>query len=245
MNPLVLSIGTTHPWNVAGVGRDAGVITEYGMRSAAVIVAVSAQTERELLALHAVPSDIVRLQLQAFPPAEIAAVRVGALAGEQNVAHVAQLIRACRGIPVVGDPGLEPSSPGRFADERAVRAIVSELLTAPVILTPNIPEAERFLGRTISSVDQMVDAAHALRARGPVAVLIKGGHLAGTPVCDVLSTSAGTHIFRAERVVHTMRGTGCTLAAAIACELVRGRELQPAVESAREFLAGKLRQAGR
>jgi len=245
VNAFVLSIGTTHPWNVAGVGRDVQIVTEYGLRSAMVIVAVSAQNERDLLALHLVPPDIVRLQLQALARVEIAAVRVGALAGEQNVANVAHFIRACGGAPVVVDPVLEPSSSGRFADERAVRAIVADVLTTPVILTPNIPEAERCLERTITSVEQMVDAAHALRSRGPVAVLLKGGHLGGTPVCDVLATAGGTHIFRAERIAHGMRGAGCTLAAALACELARGAPLEPAVESARAFLTGKLRQAGR
>lgn len=237
--PVVLSIGTTHPWNIAGLGLDAQVVAEFGLRNATVVVGVTAQDESGVRERFAVPVNVVRAQLESIPRNHLAAIRVGAVFNEENIREVARFVRTKPEIPAVLDPVFDATLGGSFGGEASFAAFRVALLALPVILTPNIAEAERLTSRTISSKDEMISAAHALRAMGPRAVLLKGGHLAGDPI-DVLVTAQETKIFTQPRFAHTMRGTGCTLAAALACELAKGRRLEEAVELARAYVRKKI-----
>lgn len=237
--PIVVSIGTTHPWNIAGLGLDAQVALEYGVRNASVIAGITAQDETGLHAKFAVPAGVVREQLARLPRANVGALRIGAVFEEENVREVARYVSQHRTIPAVVDPVFEATLGGEFANEATFAAFRAHLLIPPVILTPNIPEAQRLLSRTIENKDEMVAAAHALAAMGPRAVLLKGGHLSGDPV-DVLVVNADTRVYRETRLPFHMRGTGCVLAAALACEIAKGKPLIAAVEAAREYVRKKI-----
>ncbi len=235
--PVVVSIGTTHPWNVAGLGLDGRVCGEYGVRNAGVVVAVSAQDESGVHALHAIPSDVVRAQLAALPHAD--AYRVGALAGAENVRAVAAFLRDRALTAIVVDPVFSATLGGALADESTYRALVAGIVPLRSIFTPNIPEAQRLLGRKIVTGDEMIAAAQSLQALGPRAVLLKGGHLDGDPV-DILALPGEAHVYRAARLPGSMRGSGCVLAAALACELARGEQISAAVEGARAYVRAKI-----
>ncbi len=235
--PVVASIGTTHPWNVAGLGLDARVCAEYGVRNAGVVVAVSAQDERGVHALHAIPSDVVRAQLAALPHSD--AYRVGALAGAENVRAVAAYLRDRALTAIVVDPVFSATLGGTLVDEATYRAFVAEIVPLRSIFTPNIPEAQRLLERKIVTGDEMISAAQSLQALGPRAVLLKGGHLDGDPV-DVLALPGEAHVYRSGRLPGSMRGSGCVLAAALASELARGEQIPAAVESARAYVRAKI-----
>ncbi|MFN2528349.1 MAG: hydroxymethylpyrimidine/phosphomethylpyrimidine kinase [Candidatus Baltobacteraceae bacterium] len=237
--PVVLSIGTTHPWNIAGVGLDAQVAAEFGLRSATVVVGVTAQDHSGVRDRFAVPPEVVRAQFESIPRDHLAAIRVGAVFDEQNVGEVARFLCGEPEVPAVVDPIFTATLGGNFGGEASFAAFRVKVMALPVILTPNIPEAERLTGRTISNKEQMISAAHALRAMGPRAVLLKGGHLAGDPL-DVLVTAHETKVFTQTRLAQRMRGTGCTLAAALACELAKGRRLEEAVDSARAYVRKKI-----
>lgn len=233
---IVLSIGTAHPWNVAGTGRDIVVGTELGARVFTVVAAVSAQDARGVRALHPVPAEVVRAQLAALPWDAAAAVRVGALASAENVRAVAAALRAHAGIPAVVDPVFSASRGGELADPATRAAIAGELSVLPnAVVTPNLGEAAALLGIHPIDRDALGDAAVALRLRGAAAVLLKGGHLDGDPV-DALATAAGVEFFGAPRIAGTMHGTGCTLAMALACALAGGAAPSDAVRSARGYL---------
>jgi hydroxymethylpyrimidine/phosphomethylpyrimidine kinase len=112
------------------------------------------------------------------------------------------------------------------------------------VLTPNLPEAELLLGRRIADIGAMREAASALLATGAGAVLLKGGHLAGDRIADVLATGTGITVFEGRRITRRgTHGTGCTLASAVATGLGLGQELQTAVARARAYVAGAIRAA--
>lgn len=237
MNGVLLSIGTTHPWNIAGAGLDAHVAAEYAVPHAACIVAVSAQDERGLHALETLSPALVQAQLRSLPA--VGAVRIGALVSSETVRLVADYVSALApDIPVVVDPVLSVSLGGELAADDALEATLLEtLLALPVVVTPNLPEAAQLLGRTDGDAAAF---ANAFVARGARAALITGGHGAGSSVQDVLADASGVRLFSAPRITASMRGTGCTLAAALACELLRGAVLDDAVAAAGAYVREKI-----
>ncbi len=224
MTPIVLSIGTTHPWNVAGVGRDLVVGAEFGVRVFTAVAAVSAQDGARR---NRAPCDSCRrafaAQLAALPWDSAGAVRIGALPTLAAVRAVAEPLTVASVAPGGRRSGLyrEPRRRARRfvrALRRARRARNSSQRRA---------DAEPRRGRLSSR--EVVDRAATRSARRrprcePAArprCLLKGGHLDGEPA-DALATAAGVEIFSEPRIAGAMHGTGCTLAMALACELAGG-----------------------
>ena len=237
----VLSIGTTHPWNIAGTGLDLRVAAELQARALTAIAAVSAQDARGLHALAPVPPWALQAQLDAIPWDEIGAVRVGALGSSQAVNAVADALGS-REVSVVVDPVIETSAGGRLADDETIAAIGTRFLTMPAaIVTPNLREAAILLGEPIDRASA-ARAAERLQERGSRAILLKGGHLEGDPF-DVLATATETTLFESARIEGTMRGTGCVLAMSLACALAGGATLRDAVAFARQFVRTKIAAA--
>jgi len=237
---IVLSIGTTHPWNVAGVGRDLVVGCELGARVFSAIAAVSAQDGRGVIALEAVPTAVLGAQLAALPWDSAGSVRIGALPTLSAVRAVAEPLRLRPWLPAVVDPVLRASRGGDLGDAPAAYGVRDELATlGSVVLTPNLDEAAFLLGRPVIERGEIAEAAAALQARGPAAVLLKGGHLDGEP-CDALATPSGVELFCEPRIAGAMHGTGCTLAMALACELAAGRPIAHAVRAARAYVRAQL-----
>jgi hydroxymethylpyrimidine/phosphomethylpyrimidine kinase len=241
MEPLILiSIGTTHPWNVAGVGRDLVVGAEYGVRVFTAVAAVSAQDGRGVTALHPVAAGTLDAQLAALPWDAADAVRVGALPTLASVRAVAEQLRARPWLPAVVDPVLRASRGGELGDSAARYALRDELANlSSVVLTPNLDEAAFLLARAAIDRDSIGAAAAELRDRGAGAVLLKGGHLDGDPA-DALATASGVEIFSEPRIAGAMHGTGCTLAMALACELASGTPIAHAVRAARAYVRAQL-----
>ncbi len=240
MSPSIVSIGTTHPWNIAGLGLDARVAAEYGVRHLMAVAAVSAQDAAGLHDLAPIASASLREQLRSLPP-DVGAYRIGALVSSDNVRVVAAfLAERAAGIAVVIDPVVNVTLGGELrADGALLATLREELLSLPAILTPNVPELQALTDLPIADTEQMRSAARALLARGLHAVLAKGGHLAGDPH-DVLVTPSAQKTYRQPRLPGSMRGSGCTLAAAIACELALGRDVFAAVDAARAYVRAKI-----
>lgn len=240
MKPIVISIGTTHPWNVAGVGRDLIVGAERDVRVFTAVAAVSAQDASGVTALHAVPVDTLRAELATLPWDAAGAVRIGALATLANVRAAAAVVRARPEIPTVVDPVFAASSGGELLDAAGRFALRDELASLPnVVMTPNLAEAAEMLGVLPIERDAIAEAASALQRLGAHAVLLKGGHLDGDPV-DALATTEVVELFSEPRISASMRGTGCTLAMALACELANGTPLRHAVQAARAYVRAEI-----
>ncbi len=240
MTEIVLSIGTSHPWNVAGVGRDIVIGAEFGVRVFSAIAAVSAQHGGGVTALHPVPGETLAAQLAVLPWNSAAAVRIGALPTLAAVRAVAEPLRSRPWIPAVVDPVFSASRGGELVDSSARYGVRDELTSiGNVVLTPNLEEAAFLLGVSSIDRDALGATAAALLGRGAAAVLLKGGHLEGAPT-DALATAQGVEIFSEARIAGSMHGTGCTLAMALACELAGGKPIAHAVRAARAYVRAQL-----
>jgi hydroxymethylpyrimidine/phosphomethylpyrimidine kinase len=238
--PIVISIGTTHPWNVAGVGRDLIVGAELGVRVFTAVAGVSAQDAGGVRALQAIDAPTFATQLLTLPWNAAGAVRVGALVSPANVRALVAVLHTRPELLAVVDPVLAASRGGQLAGDDTRAAIRDELAASPTtILTPNLSEAVALLGVSQIDAGSIGDAARALQRRGAHAVLLKGGHLNGEPV-DALATASGVELFSAPRIAAEMHGTGCTLAMALASELAKGIALREAVIAARDFVRAGL-----
>ncbi len=240
--PVVCSVGSSDPWNAAGLGLDIRALAACGARPLTVVAGVTAQDRAGLSAVHAVPAVIVAAQFAALREAGIGAYRLGALPDVATVEAVAAHL-AGLSVPVVLDPVLTASGGGSFADGAAVEALCAFILPLTTLVTPNLAEAARLTGRpTVDDVEAMEAAGQALRARGAAAVLVKGGHLSGAAV-DVLVDRDGTVVFEAPRLPGSLRGTGCLLGCAVAAALARGEPMRTAVEYARAFVRARFASA--
>jgi len=236
------SVGTTHPWNVAGIGLDARVAAAFGLRHFMAVAAVTAQDAHGVRAQLAVPPDVLRAQLSVLRGAD--AYRIGALPTPEAVEAVVEHLASVPGVPAVVDPAFSATLGGALSSDAAIEAFRERMCALPVILTPNVPEAERLAGEPVADLAGMQRAARALLERGAAAVLLKGGHLDGATVVDVLLTPQFARTLSAPRLRGEMRGTGCVLAAVLACELARGRSLDVAVETARDYVRDRIAAGG-
>jgi hydroxymethylpyrimidine/phosphomethylpyrimidine kinase len=237
VSPIVCTIGTTDPWNAAGLGLDLWALRECGVRAVSIVAAVSAQDAGGVHALAPLAPELIAAQFASLAVLPIAAYRVGALAGAPAVRAVAAAVRL-RPAPLVLDPVLAASGGGEFAGEPTIAALLAELIPLATLLTPNLSEASRLAGLPVASLEEMKAAAARLAAAGP-AVLVKGGHLDGAPV-DLLWASGAAEALAGVRIPATLRGTGCLLAAAAAAELAKGATIRTAVMRARAFVRTKL-----
>lgn len=242
----VLTIAGSDSGGGAGIQADLKTFSALGTYGASVITALTAQNTRTVTAIHDVPPDFVGAQLDAvFDDINIDAVKIGMLSRPEIIAVVAERLQRHHADPIVVDPVMVAKSGDRLLQPEAVAALRERLLPLATVVTPNLPEAGVLLD-VESPVDQagMVEVAAALRALGPRAVLLKGGHLAGGDSTDVLDDGGDPEIFRAARIATTnTHGTGCTLSAAIAALLGRGLPLRTAIGQAKAYITAAIQSA--
>lgn len=239
MKGRVLIIAGSDSGGGAGIQADIKTVTALGGYAATAITALTAQNTLGVHGVHAVPLDFLRLQLECVL-ADIGAdvIKTGMLADSATIDLVSDVLdRHAPKIPLVVDPVMVAKGGQPLLAAEAVATLRRRLLPRATILTPNLPEAEALCGAPIGDVAGMRQAAAAIRALGTAAVLVKGGHLAGPTVIDLLATDDGVETFEAARIEtrHT-HGTGCTLASAIAAGLAQGMTLRHAVTRARAYL---------
>jgi hydroxymethylpyrimidine/phosphomethylpyrimidine kinase len=237
----VLTIAGSDPSGGAGLLADAATICAFGCHAQGVVTALTVQDSRGVHAVLPVDAAHVGAQLRALladgPPA---AAKTGMLPTAAVVEAVAAAWRAQAAVPLVVDPVIAASSGPRLADAGAVAALLGALLPLAALVTPNAPEARELTGLTVRDTEGAVAAARALVARGARAVLVKGGHLEGDEVTDVLVVAGRPDAvaFTRRRVAHVrrVRGTGCALSAAIAARLALGDALDAAVAAAGDWV---------
>lgn len=235
MGALTLaSIGTTHPWNVAGIGLDARIAQRLEARHVMVVAGVSAQGDSERRA-YAVDPAVIGAQLRAISSARPDAYRIGALLSPASVDAVAAGLADCA-VPIVCDPVIASSDGLVFADDATLAALRKRLFPSCTLVTPNLVEASRLCGFPVNDRATMAGAAHTLVERdGARAALITGGHLEAEAT-DVLYAGGTTTTFDGTQLAGGMRGTGCVLAAATAIYLARGENLIDAITAARALV---------
>ena len=240
----VLTIAGSDSGAGAGVQADLKTFCALGVYGSTVVTAVTAQNTQGVQDWMALPARLVTAQIQSvLTDIGADAIKTGMLANAEIIAAVAGRLRADAPRLLVVDPVLAAKSGDPLVDETAVAAYRETLFPLATVVTPNLPEVERLLGRPVRGERAMRQAARDIVGFGCRAALIKGGHAAGT-ARDVLFDGADFHTFAQERVVtRNDHGTGCTLAAAIAALLARGLALPEAVGEAKAYLTGALRHS--
>jgi hydroxymethylpyrimidine/phosphomethylpyrimidine kinase len=244
MRGRVLVIAGSDSGGGAGIQADIKTIAALDGYAATAITALTAQDTTGVHDVLPVPPDFVARQIRAvLDDIGADAIKTGMLGDAATVATVCDALSGCDA-PLVLDPVMVAKGGARLLTAASVDVMVARLLPRATVLTPNLPEAEALTGMAIMDLDAMHRAADALLRLGAPAVLLKGGHLPGEMVTDLLATAQGAQAFSAPRIVsrHT-HGTGCTLASAIATGLAQGMTLRDAALRARAFVRAAIAAA--
>ena len=244
--PRVLSIAGSDSGGGAGIQADLKTFAALGCYGMTAITALTAQNTCGVRAIHGVPPQILRDQIDAvMEDIGADAVKIGMLHSPEIVLTVAQAIDRHALAKVVFDPVMVATSGAVLIDNTAVEVLVRELFPRVAVITPNLDEAALLVGYPLTCAQDMEQAALDLLAKGARAVLLKGGHLAGATVMDLLVTAGGEPLWMKAPRIHSLNthGTGCTLSSAMAAYLALGATLVEAVEQARAFVREAL-QAG-
>ncbi len=230
----------------AGIQADIKAVTALGGFAATAITALTAQNTLGVQGVVPVSPDFIRLQMR------LVLEDIGADALKTGMLHDVPTIEAvcdeaaarAPGVPLVADPVMVAKGGHRLLEPDAVEALKRRLVPLATVLTPNLPEAGALAGLEVRDEAGMARAAEALLGLGARAVLLKGGHLPGGRVVDLLATPAGTERFDDARIEtrHT-HGTGCTLASAVAVGLAQGMALRDAVARARLYVRAAIAAA--
>ncbi|MFV8833782.1 bifunctional hydroxymethylpyrimidine kinase/phosphomethylpyrimidine kinase [Aquisalimonas sp.] len=243
----VLIIAGSDSGGGAGIQADIKAVTALGGYAMTAITALTAQNTEGVHDVLPVPAAFLRRQIGVVvDDIGVDAIKTGMLHDADTIDCVVRLMQeAGAGVPLVVDPVMVAQSGASLLDPGAVGAMVERLLPHATLLTPNLPEAEALLGRAVPGEAGMEAAARELQAMTGGAVLLKGGHLQGDALLDVLVGPDGrTRRFHHARI-HTRHthGTGCTLASAIATGIAQGFPLDHAVARARDYLLEAIRTA--
>jgi hydroxymethylpyrimidine/phosphomethylpyrimidine kinase len=236
--PKLLTIAGSDSGGGAGIQADLKTFLALGCYGMSVITALTAQNTVTVKSIHPVPAPFIADQLAAiFEDMGVDALKLGMLHSVQNIETVARFLRCRPSIPSVLDPVMVAKGGSKLLEPTAIEAMRTILLPFVTVLTPNLPEAEILLGRTISTRAEMENAAQDLLAEVEV-VVIKGGHLLDKSSPDFLASRSGERewIEYPRIATKNTHGTGCTFSAAIAAFLGLGKLPLEAVLKAREFL---------
>ncbi len=240
----VLVVAGSDSGGGAGVQADIKAVTAMGGYAATAIAAVTVQNSIGVHGVHPIPPEVVRAQaLAVLDDLGADAIKTGML-GDAATVEVAADLLARAGVPAVVDPVMVAKGGAALLAPAAVAALRERLIPHATLLTPNAPEAAALTSLAVETEDDLRRAGERLLRLGAGAVLMKGGHLSGPRVVDVLMTGVSEVRFESGRreTRHT-HGTGCTLASAIAARLAQGDELEHAVRRARDYLLEAIRRA--
>lgn len=242
MIPRALTIAGSDSSGGAGIQADLKTFTVFGVYGMSAVTALTAQNTHGVHGIETAPAEFVRAQIDAvMTDIGTDAAKTGMLANRAIIEAVVAAVREHRIAPLVVDPVMVAQSGDRLLADDARAVLLRDLVPLAALLTPNLPEAEALVGRPVASLADMRDAARRLVDAGAAAVLVKGGHMDGVEVVDVLHDGANVHELRAPRIVTThTHGTGCQLSAAITAGLASGAPLLQAVQEAKRFITAAI-----
>ncbi len=242
----VLIVAGSDSGGGAGIQADIKTVTALGGYAMTAVTALTAQNTQGVFGVVGVEPAFIQQQMRVvLDDIGADAIKTGMLHNTAVIEAVCEVLEALDPAPpVVVDPVMIAQSGDPLIEADAAETLGRRLAPLATVLTPNAPEAETLLGREIADVTAMVEAATDLLDLGPRAVLLKGGHLGGATVTDLLATRDGHEIFTGPRIETTSdHGTGCTLASAAATGLAQGLALRATVARARAYLREALLSA--
>jgi hydroxymethylpyrimidine/phosphomethylpyrimidine kinase len=241
----VLVIAGSDSGGGAGIQADIKTLTALGCFAMTAITAVTVQNTTGVYGVHEIPTQTVRDQItRVLDDIGADAIKIGMLGSAAIVNTVADALETHLATPLVLDTVMIAKGGAALVDEAGVEAMKTRLLLRADLVTPNVPEAARLTGVRVERAEDLVPAGQALLRMGARAVLMKGGHLSGPTVEDILVTPDHVQIFASPRLqTRSTHGTGCTLASACAAGLAQGLSLPGAVERAHRYVQEAIRTA--
>lgn len=236
--PVALTVAGSDSGGGAGIQADLKTFAALGVYGASAVVAITAQNTKSIKKVHEIPLEVVEEQINAvLEDVEVGAVKTGMLYNSKIVLTVAKLLRNYK-LPLVVDPVILAKDGTQLLKGEAIEALVNELLPIATIVTPNIPEAERLTGILAKDVESIKLAAKKIvEDYGAKATVIKGGHLPGNESIDILYYEGKYRELKTNKIAtKNTHGTGCVFSAAITAELAKGKQIQEAVELAKNFV---------
>ena len=242
---IALTVAGSDSGGGAGIQADLKTFHQFGAFGTSVLVAVTAQNTKGVSAIHPIPVDIVKAQLDAvaadLPPH---AFKTGMLATSELVELVADSIKHHQFPNYVLDPVMVATSGDSLLDSKAESTVLERLVPLASIVTPNLDEASILVQDQVDSLEKMVLAGKSLIRIGAKAALIKGGHLRSEELTDVLVTENSVLEFNhPKQETSSTHGTGCTLSSAIVVGLANGYELETVVDRALNFVQNAIKSA--
>lgn len=241
--PVALTIAGSDSSGGAGIQADLKTFSSLGVYGASVITAITAQNTKGVRGIQAVSQEIVKGQIEAvFEDLRIDAVKIGMLHNKENVESVANAIDSYCPSRVILDPVMISTSGSKLMEDEAIESLISELFHRVTLITPNIDEAAFLSGMPIRNEQEMETAAQKLQAMGCRSVLMKGGHLGGQEMADILFAEGEAPLRLVAPAINTQNthGTGCTLSAAIAAYMALGKKMSEAVQAAKRYITAAL-----
>ena len=233
----VLIIAGSDSGGGAGIQADIKTVTALGGYAATAVTAITVQNTLGVKAAYPVPAEVIVAQARAVLD-DIGAdvIKTGMLGDAEVVEAVARLLDQAA-LPAVIDPVMVAKGGARLLADEAVAPMRDLLVRRAALLTPNAPEAEALTGLAVETTDDLRRAGEALLRLGAAAVMMKGGHVPGPRVIDLLMTPYGETVFEGERIDtrHT-HGTGCTLASACAAGLAQRLSIEAAAARAWDYV---------
>mgnify|MGYP001412615130 CR=1 FL=1 len=241
---IALTIAGSDSGGGAGIQADLKTFAAHGVYGTSVITALTAQNTTGVKGVMEIEPSFVALQMQAvLEDMDVAAIKIGMLSGSEIIRQVALTLQDYPDIPVVLDPVMVAKSGDHLLQPEARQALIDHLFPLARVITPNLHEAGVITGSQVHDVESMQQAARTIKSMGAGHVLVKGGHLPGDAV-DLLFDGSGFVTFSAPRLSNkNTHGTGCTFSSAIAANLAGGLELKEAVQRAKDYITGAVKNA--
>jgi len=247
MTAIAVTIAGSDSGGGAGIQADLKAFSANGVYGASVLTALTAQNTLGVNAIHDVPAEFVRAQMDAvYSDLAVKATKIGMLSRVETIEAVAAGLEANETGPVVLDPVMVAASGDPLLAESAVDGLMSLLMPLADVITPNLHEAARMLKSEVAdSETQMQGQAERLLELGAKAVLLKGGHGEGSESADLFLDSSGNAVWlRSQRLATAnTHGTGCTLSSAIAAGLSKGEDMERAVRDAKSYIQAAIAAA--
>jgi hydroxymethylpyrimidine/phosphomethylpyrimidine kinase len=233
--PACLTIAGSDSGGGAGIQADLKAFARCGVHGMTAITALTAQNTLGVAMVTAVPREMVIAQVRAVADdIGVDAVKVGMLGDEPTIDAVVEALGLVGEVPIVVDPVMVSQSGAVLLDPNAKAALIERILPLASVATPNVPEARELAG--LGNDASPEELARAIRALGPGAVIVTGGH--AEDGADVLVDGSGALRIDGPRFSDAAsHGSGCTHSSALAAYLARGSELADAARWAREVAA--------
>lgn len=238
-HPVILSIAGSDCSGGAGIQADIKTISALGGYAASAITAVTVQNTLGVSAVQSILPEIVGGQIEAvMEDLQPVAIKIGMINDIQIVHVISDCLRKYSPEYIVYDPVMVSTSGRKLMTDEAIEAIKKELLPLVTLITPNLDEATVLTGMSVHNIQDMQEAGRKLTNEYQINVLIKGGHLEGDKMCDLLHTSESIyHIYEEKKIETTnLHGTGCTLSSAIATYLAKGYPMREAIQRAKVYI---------